>query len=108
MEERAGPIKRLMKYFHRRDLEDSHTQILTLDSVSGMTYSCDRVSSSYIVTTEDLTWQQTQSADLICDEAAIQEKQTEAVCIGWTADQGTPVIQVGCFVLGGVFSENCH
>lgn len=80
-----------------------HTQRL---SSPGMTYPCDRVSSSYIVTTEDLTWQQTQSAEPLCDEAAKQEKQTEAVCLGWTVDPGTPVIQVFFFLF--FFSENHH
>lgn len=107
MERRAGPIKRLMKYFHQlvrcyvaRDLRSdaaAHTKTHAGLRASSMTYPCDRVSSSYIVMTEDLTWQQTQSADPFCDEAAIQEKQTEAVCLGWTADPGPPVIQVGWF-----------
>lgn len=45
--------------------------------------------------TADLTWQQTQSTDPFSDEVATQEKQTEeTVCLGWTTDAGTPVIQV--------------
>lgn len=64
-------------------------------SASSMTSLCDLISSSYIVMTEDLTWLQTQSADPFSDEVAVQEKQTEeTVCLGWTTDPGTPVIQV--------------
>ena len=45
--------------------------------------------------TEDLTWQQTQSADPFFDEVATQARQTEeTVCLGWTTDAVTPVIQV--------------
>lgn len=52
-----------------------------------MTSPCDLISSSYIVMTEDLTWQQTQSTDPFSDEVAIQEKPTEeTVCLGWNND----------------------
>lgn len=46
--------------------------------------------------TEDVTWQQTRSADPFSDEVATtQEKQTEeTVCLGWTTDAATPVFQV--------------
>lgn len=64
-------------------------------SASCMTSPCDLISSSYIVMTEDLTWQQTQSTDPFSDEAAIQEKPTEeTVCLGWNNDAGTPGSQV--------------
>lgn len=44
--------------------------------------------------TEDLIWQQMQSAEPFSDEVATHEKQTEqTVCLGWTSDAITPVIQ---------------